>query len=72
MSPFKTRLIIEKDGELNLHRIPFHTGEWVSVTVEPLVEGSSPSDRFPLRGSPYRLDNPFDPAVDPGDWEACR
>jgi hypothetical protein len=30
------------------------------------------ADRYPLRGTVLRYDDPFGPAADPDDWEACR
>ncbi|MEX2213994.1 MAG: hypothetical protein WD768_07690 [Phycisphaeraceae bacterium] len=30
------------------------------------------ASRYPLRGSVIRYDEPFDLAVDPGDWDAMR
>ncbi|MCA9437558.1 MAG: hypothetical protein H6751_14965 [Candidatus Omnitrophica bacterium] len=72
MASYKATVKIEREGELTLHSIPFHPGEEVQVTVETKRAVPANEDRFPLRGSPYRFDNPFEPAISPEDWDALK
>jgi len=70
MASYKATIKMEKEGEFALHSLPFHSGEKVQVTVESSVTDLSAQDRFPLRGTPYRYDDPFGPAVSVEDWDA--
>jgi hypothetical protein len=72
MASFNAIVKMEREGELTLHSLPFHSGEQVQVTVEPASSESPGLDRFPLRGTPYRYDDPFEPAVSVEDWNAHR
>lgn len=72
MASYKATVKIEKEGELNLHSLPFRSGEKVQVTVESAALDLNLQNRFPLRGTPYRYDDPFGPAVSVEDWEAHR
>lgn len=44
-------------------------GQQVEVTIR--IEEPAPP-RYPLRGLPFRYDEPFAPAVDEDDWEASK
>jgi hypothetical protein len=64
---------------LHLPQVRPLLGKQVEIIVledEPTaVPGSRPTDeaeRYPLRGSVLRDDDPFGPAVPPEDWEANR
>jgi hypothetical protein len=70
MASYKATVKIEREGELTLQSLPFHSGEKVQVTVESSVGELAAQDRFPLRGTPYRYDAPFEPAVSFEDWNA--
>ena len=52
MASYKATIKIEKEGELALHSLPFHSGEKVQVTVESPAGELAAQDRFPLRGTP--------------------
>ena len=55
-------------------------GMQVEITVREVDEApldgghpqTTPADRYPLRGSVLRYDDPFAPAVDADEWEAAR
>ena len=72
MASYKATMKMEKEGELTLHSLPFHSGEKVQVTVESSAGDLAAQGRFPLRGTPYRYDDPFAPAVSAEDWDAHR
>ena len=42
------------------------------VMVVPVENSAGEAIRTPLRGTPYRFDDPFKPVVDESDWEAAR
>ena len=65
---------LTKDGLLVLDHLPFRAGETVEVIVltnpaaQP-VEAPNPSeDRYPLRGTVIKYQNPFEPVAE-ADWE---
>jgi len=70
MASYRATLTVKSDGELTLKHLPFRTGEEVRVTVEAASPQQLPQDRFPLRGTPYRYDDPFEPAAGIEDWES--
>ena len=44
----------------------------VTEVPAPEAEEQEAPDRFPLRGTVLRYDDPYGPAVPPEDWEALR
>ena len=44
--------------------------EIVVTEIEPAPDPGVPSERYPLRGSVLRYEDPFGPAVPEEDWEA--
>ncbi len=44
-------------------------GRDVEIVVRELEPGLAPTDRYPLRGSVLRYDEPFEPVAE-DDWEA--
>lgn len=70
------RATVLHDGLLNLEGLPLRAGDQVEIFIVR-QSGNGGSDggsgvRYPLRGQPLRYDRPFDPAVDPQEWEANR
>ena len=62
---------IGPDGSILLEGLPVHAGDQVEVIVrakEPGHPKAQPS--YPLRGKPYRFEDPFSPAVPPEEWDA--
>ena len=72
-------------GRLLLENLPFGAGQAVEVIVlpsapepraaVPSADGPAtavPTPPHPLRGGPYRYDDPFGPAVPEEYWEALR
>ena len=69
MNKFKTEVIVKEDGSIDVSGLPFAPG----VRVEVIVTDAAPSHfeaAYPLRGTPYKYDDPFGPAVDEANWEA--
>lgn len=51
---------------------PVSLPEGTEVRVEPVNDWQKPEKRMPLRGTRYRFDEPFAPALDPDEWNASR
>ena len=71
MSAFKVTATLEKDGSLTLDHLPFRAGERVEIVVAPADVGPVDGNRYPLRGSVIRFDDPTEPVADT-EWEAQR
>lgn len=62
---------LQEDGTLTLEHLPFQAGESVEVIILPHHGSMQREESYPLRGTPIRYDDPFEPAaVD--DWNAVR
>jgi len=46
--------------------------EGTKVTGETFAEVGRKRAKYPLRGTPYRFEKPFEPVVPEQDWEALR
>jgi hypothetical protein len=68
MEAYKTERTIEDDRTLTLAELPFPVGERVEVIVLP-VGRRELKDGYPLRGTPYRYDQPTEPVAE-DTWEA--
>lgn len=68
MQAYRVETTLTQNGELRLAELPFRAGARVEVIVLAQEEQAGTPERYPLRGTPYRYDDPFEPvAVD--DWE---
>jgi len=67
------QLSLTQDGSLIINQLPFRMGDLVEVTIRSLSKTPIKKDqRYPLRGTPYRYDDPFASAVSAEDWEALK
>jgi hypothetical protein len=81
---FTTQAVVGLNGTLTVSgAFPFATGETVELVVRPktvaktIPESTAPASlddpteggKYPLRGTPYRYDNPFGCAWEDGEWE---
>ncbi len=69
MKELKVKVIVMDDGRIVIDDIPVTQGQQIEVTIaieDPVLP------RFPLRGLPFRLDDPFGPAVDPSEWNVLK
>lgn len=71
MNKFKTEVIVKEDGSIDISGLPFAPGVRVEVVVTDMAPFQSEAE-YPLRGTPYKYENPFGPAVEEDDWEALR
>lgn len=76
MQAHKVETTIKANGTLLLEELPFGEGAAVEVIVlerpTEKVAARPEEDKYPLRGTVYKYDDPFEPAVPPEDWEALR
>lgn len=63
-------IIVEENGKLNVEGLTLRAGDRVRVVVIRQSGTSGGSERYPLHGQPLRYEAPFEPAVNPQDWEA--
>lgn len=70
MQTFRAKVIVSKDGKLII-KSPFHAGEKVDVIIMRQNKEKSTTDRYPLRGKPFRYEKPFD-SVAEDDWDVLR
>jgi hypothetical protein len=61
---------IQPGGTLTVQGLPVPDGARVEVIV--LVKSEPARSAHPLRGTPYRFDEPLEPAVPVDEWESAR
>jgi hypothetical protein len=61
---YQTEATVQPDGSLTLRSLPFGAGQRVQVLVLPAGDGDGPANGYPLRGTPYRYDDPTLPVAD--------
>jgi hypothetical protein len=69
MKEYKVKVIVLDDGRVVIEGVPVVEGQQIEVTIkisDPVLPG------YPLRGLPFRLDDPFGPAVDPSEWNVLK
>jgi len=59
------------NGTIVIDELPFAAGEMVKITIEKAPK-FDPDNPYPLRGTPYRYDDPFGPAVPLDEWDALK
>jgi hypothetical protein len=71
MQAHRTKAIVSENGSLTIERVPFPAGKPVEVVVFPAQSQSRQGERYPLRGTPIRFDDPNEPVAQ-SDWEVLR
>jgi hypothetical protein len=69
MQAYRTETKVNQDGSVTLRELPFAAGDEVEVIVLPREQQDLSRDRYPLRGTPIRYENPTEPVAE-SDWEA--
>ena len=73
MRAHKTETTVQSDGSILIKDLPFQAGEKIEVIILTQDRARSPDDSYALRGrTPYRFDEPLEPAVPTEEWEANR
>ncbi len=67
METFKTKAKVKNNHKIQIDNVPFKDGETVLITIDPINKEST--SNYPLWGTTYKYDNPFEPAVPPEEWE---
>ncbi len=70
MQAHRIETTIQRGGAFAVQGLPLPEGAHVEVIV--LVKDQPAQPLRPLRGTPYRYDEPFEPAVPAAEWEAER
>jgi hypothetical protein len=71
LQAYKTETTVGEDGSVTVRFLPFAAGKRVEVIVLPAAEEAAPQQQYPLRGTPYRYDDPTEPVAET-DWEAAQ
>jgi hypothetical protein len=69
MKEHKFKVVVLKDGQVVVDGVPVTEGQEVEVTI--LIEDPAPVPH-PRFGLPFRYVEPFEPAVDPSEWDALK
>jgi hypothetical protein len=72
MQAYRIETTLTEDGTVTVAAPPFKAGQRVEVIVLPVTTPSDGRGHERLRGTVIRYDYPFEPAVDPEEWEANR
>lgn len=71
METHRIEKVIQTNGTIFLDNLPFDEGEKVEIII--LKRNSTDEKRlYPLRGTNYRYENPFESVVAPEDWEVLK
>lgn len=71
METLRVEKIIQSNRTIILENLPFDEGEKVEIIIlKSNMENEN--GRYPLRGTAYQYENPFESAVPAEDWEALR
>ena len=62
---------VKLNGCVVVENLPFDEGETVEITIEG-KDSESRDNLYPLRGTPYTYNDPFEPIVPADDWEVMR
>ncbi len=68
MQSHRTRAVVAENGTLTIEKLPFPAGKPVEVVVFPTEDQPRQGERYPLRGTPIRFDDPTGPVAE-ADWE---
>jgi hypothetical protein len=71
MIAHRVETVLEQDGTLTLENLPFHAGEAVEIIILAQPARRQHQNRYPLRGTRVRYDQPTEPvALD--EWDAAQ
>ncbi len=71
METLRVEKVIQSNGTIVLENLPFAEGEKVEIII---VKSGAENEKklYSLRGTAYKYENPFEPAIAPEDWEAAK
>ncbi len=65
---YRVEVVVQDDGTLTVTGLPLHAGDRVEVIARRQEDDIPAASRYPLRGKPYRYDDPFEAAAGE-DWD---
>lgn len=71
MQAHRIETVIQPNGKIVLENLPFDEGKKVEVIISEAKDKEN-KNPYPLRGTLYKYENPFEPTVPPEDWEALK
>jgi len=71
METHRIEKVIQSNGTIVLENLPFAEGETVEIIIVK-SDAESEKKRYPLRGTLYKYEEPFEPAVPLEDWEVLK
>jgi hypothetical protein len=71
MNIHRLEITLTENGKISLDNLPFKAGESVEITISTQDTVFSKDHPFPLQGSVYYYDAPFEP-VAPDEWEVLK
>ncbi len=71
METHRIEKVVQSNGTIVLENLPFAEGETVEIIIVK-SDTESEKKRYPLRGTSYKYEEPFEPAVPVEDWEVLK
>ena len=71
MQMHRIEKIIQPNGIIVLEDLPFKEGETVEIIISK-TENEKSENLYPLRGTLYKYEEPFEAAVPLEDWDALK
>jgi hypothetical protein len=71
MQAYRVETTIQKNGSITLQDLPFQSGEAIEVIILARATEIKSTDHYPLRGTPVKYTDPFEP-VALEDWVAAQ
>lgn len=71
MQAHRIETTVQPNGKVILENLPFDAGETVEIVISK-AENEAKENPYPLRGTVYKYEDPFEPAVPLEDWDALR
>lgn len=71
METLRVEKVIQSNGTVVLENLPFDEGEKVEIIIWK-SDAENEKCRYPLHGTAYKYENPFEPTAPPEDWEALK
>ena len=65
MQAHRIEKVVQPNGTLILENLPFEAGKTVEIIVLEKQTKAKAKNEYPLRGTPYKYDDPFAPVVPP-------
>lgn len=72
MIAHRTETVIQSNGSVTLINLPFEEGETVEIIVLEAKSKTETENPYPLRGTLYKYEDPFEPATSLEDWEVLK